>query len=95
MEANAACVRPIFSEVTMSNGTLSNIMSRISSATPSSPIAVFVSDRPKMANAVFADTAVSKRVLKLNMPELIGVYDATMPLLHVREEIRAHIVDAP
>lgn len=66
------------------------IIGRIKSASAESPIAVFLCNKPLCLDAVFADTAESKR--KIQAKEgLVGVYDKTMDIQAIATELQANI----
>lgn len=62
----------------MSEATLRQIMLRIESADKKSPIAVFRSDVRGKLNAVFADTAETKRLIHEKDKTHIGTYHKEM-----------------
>lgn len=76
----------------MSEGNLYEVMARISGATVSSPIAVFRCRRAQMLNAVFAGTVKTQKMIEHRHPDLIGVYDGTMNLERVQNELARHVL---
>lgn len=66
-------------------------MSRIESAEPRSPIAVFrTKGEDGQVNAMFASTVMTQRMLNTSAGKenLIGVFDKTMPKSIVRQQIK-------
>lgn len=62
-------------------------MARIRDAAPASPIAVFRGGKKEEVNSVFAATVRTQQMVAAKDPDLIGVYDGTMDLLEVENEI--------
>jgi len=77
----------------MSISSVRNIMVRIAGAAPISPIAVFDIGEWEFADAVFAATVVTQSRLARSDLRLIGVFDNTMPLRLVRDQIEARLGD--
>ncbi len=75
----------------MSKGNLQEVMFRIKGSEASSPIAVFRCDQPEMFNAVFAATVKTQQMIEQRHPDLIGVYDGTMNLEQVVQELASHV----
>lgn len=75
----------------MSNATIENVMIRIKGAPPASKIAVFRCDEHGKLNAVFAATVTTTQLIDSGHPDLIGVYDGTMNLDDVRQELQGRI----
>lgn len=75
----------------MSNMTIPLIMNRIKSATKSSPIAVFECHRVGeeiFANAVFADTIISRQWIRERSHGFVGVFDGDMNTQEIEQTIR-------
>lgn len=79
----------------MSDMSVGLIIQRIKDASPRSKIAVFESPRFLELNAVFADTVMSARQIKLGRgfggEKLIGVYDKHSNLYEVERKLRSHL----
>jgi hypothetical protein len=75
----------------MSVSTLQNVMLRIRTATPESPIAVFLCAKPGPLDAVFAATVITRSIIARQDPALIGVFDRTMNEREVKEQLRRHL----
>ena len=75
----------------MTISTIVVIKNRVESATPASPIAVFKDEQrgKTVLNAVFANTRETAIWISEGVPELVGVYDNTMPRSQMVAELRA------
>ena len=72
----------------MSVDNVDRVMTRIEFAHVESPIAVFKGNLPGQVNAMFAATVATQDRIARGDPDLIGVFDESMNLRHIRLQLQ-------
>ena len=72
----------------MSISAIEHAMIRIAFARVESPIAVFTCNVPGHVNAMFAATVKTQERIERGDPTLLGVFDASMNMRHIRAQLQ-------
>lgn len=79
----------------MSISQINVILRRIEDAEPESPIAVFRATEEDCACVVFASTVITRAMIRMGDPDLIGVFDKTSDRTVAKRQILAGIKTPP